>query len=190
MVEEEIKELILIKNKRLFTAITFPESVTKVLERNADLISEYGSFKSNDKDKYHLTMVYIGVTSRVTNVIQGLHASVVEKFKLEFDKVGFFKNQDGLLIWQGIKVSDTLRNLYEDLEEEMSWRGLAKRNREFKPHVTLGRRFVPHEGANLDELNARLEIPEAIDVDRIGLYESSTDEHGMVYKQLDELVLY
>lgn len=182
-------------NRRFFTAIKFNDEVVQALDHNAKVIAENGKIRLADPENYHLTLIYIGATARVSEARQAFHASVREKFEVEFSNVRFLKRNDGMLVWQVVENNADLSALHKQLNEELSWRGFANRNREFRPHVTLGRDFNLKEDQELSidevaEINAKLVTPPSFLVESVGLYESKVVDGKLVYVEIDSLDLY
>ena len=136
--------------RRIFIAINFPEKIKKNLlshqEEIGSLFSQ-GVVRWGKEDNLHLTLVFIGYVSdqevgeacKTVKEVAGRHSS----FSLAFNRIGYGppKKMPPRMIWAEGEALRELSSLKEDLENSLSNSGICfeAENREFRPHVTLGR---------------------------------------------------
>lgn len=84
------------------------------------------------------------------------------------------------------KGIDNTRMIFNDIEDKLSMLGVEKENREFIPHITLGRRKVP--APLLEQQMAALE-PKAFVLDTLILYRSTLTREGAIYDPIWEIKL-
>lgn len=176
--------------KRLFTAIRCTEEVREVLERNAKVLADAGSIRLTRRENFHLTLIYIGETSREQDVRAALRDLISAPFELTFSAAGMFRRPEGLLLWQGVELGPELLALYKQLNENLCWRGFCSPNVSYKPHITLGRRFRPQNGLKAEEVLRDLEIPPVMPVESVSLFESKRVNGLLVYEEIDRLMLH
>ncbi len=88
----------------------------------------------------HLTLAFLGDIEYVDKIKEKLNKVEFKKFSLETDEIGFFPNADYVkVIWIGFKESVGLVKLKEEIDKVLDF----KDDKEFKPHLTIGRvKFV------------------------------------------------
>jgi RNA 2',3'-cyclic 3'-phosphodiesterase len=95
--------------------------------------------------KLHLTMKFLGDTDAGT--IEKLSATLTEiasaqrPFRISYKGLGCFPNsRNPRVIWIGcIPLSSGLEHLHDTIEERCAAYGFEKENRNFHPHITIGR---------------------------------------------------
>lgn len=131
---------------RLFIAINFEEEVKDRLCGAIDRLRENslrGSF--TQRENLHLTLVFIGETQRVDEIKHAMDMVYVNSFFLRIGGLGRFRRQGGDIYWMGVEGNDTLTDIYSRLSGELGQAGFRLENREYKPHLTLGREVVLRE---------------------------------------------
>lgn len=125
---------------RLFIAVDMPEQVTRELAKLQDpnLAVNWSS-----PDTMHLTLRFVGdvqETSGQEQLIQELTAIDMPPMSLTVNGLGYFPpNRQPKVIWAGIMDHPDLMRLQEQVEQACRSAGLEPDNREYIPHVTLGR---------------------------------------------------
>lgn len=175
------------EERRLFTAIRCSDEVREVLRHNAAVLEKAGKIRLTRPENFHLTLIYVGGTSREQDVRMALRELAARPFELSFSEAGVFHRQEGLLIWQGVKLNPALQALYHQLNENLCWRGFCGLDMPYKPHITLGRRFRPGKDVSTEEVLRNLEIPPTMPVDSVSLFESKRDKDRLVYEELERL---
>ncbi|MDR1832868.1 MAG: RNA 2',3'-cyclic phosphodiesterase [Fusobacteriaceae bacterium] len=127
---------------RLFIAINFPADVreslrTLITELRDNAIS--GTFSA--ANNLHLTLAFLGeCDSRETALVKSvLKRLAFAPFSLTLEKTGRFRREGGDVRWIGVGKNDALTQLQRDLCERLREAGFRVDDREFRPHVTLGR---------------------------------------------------
>lgn len=164
---------------RLFTAILFtPEIKTALTDHIAKLkaASTHGNFTI--ENNLHLTLNFIGETDRVVEVKKAMSAIDAEPFTLTLGKPGVFKRSGGDIYWIGVEKNPKLENLHKQLSDALRGRGFLLENRDYKPHITLGREVSlkqPPEFANM---------PLSMTVSRVSLMKSERIQGKLVYTEI------
>ncbi len=95
-------------------------------------------------ENIHLTLKFLG------EVNEGLIPDIKNRlillknkynpFKIDIKGTGAFPNpKHPNVLWIGVEPSEQLKRLYLDIEEAMYECGFEKEDREFSPHLTIGR---------------------------------------------------
>lgn len=138
---------------RLFIAVNFEREIKNILynavcELRTD--SVWGNFTK--PENLHLTLVFIGETppAKISQIIEAIDKCFVDPIKIEFDKSGTFRRDSGDIYWIGIKKNPLLCDLHYQLSEQLKSLGFKIDNREFTPHITLGRQVVTNKNFRRD----------------------------------------
>jgi 2'-5' RNA ligase len=135
---------------RLFIALNIPEEIKqKIIEMRRNLINQipgnqYERLRWEPKEKFHLTLKFIGdVNDLLADEIPN-HLDFIEEYKkvnCELTKFGFFYNKRVLkILWVGFKVDELLNKLVEELNKKLlavSGGSIPLDTREFRVHITL-----------------------------------------------------
>ncbi len=178
-----------VEDKRLFTGIRLNQDVRAVLKKNANQLEQTGKIRLTREENFHLTLIYVGGTSREQDVRLALRELACEPFMVEFSEAGWFHRPEGLLIWQGVKVNAALADLHKQLNANLCWRGFCGPDLKYTPHITLGRRYRPNRNQHLETILPNLEIPPAMLVDSVSVFESRREDDQLVYEELERLEL-
>lgn len=95
-------------------------------------------------DQLHLTLKFLGDISQAQSqqVTQSINHLVVENraFSLEVEGTGVFPNwRNPRTLWIGMKKSNELNTLFQQMETELAALGFSPEGRPFTPHMTLCR---------------------------------------------------
>ena len=102
---------------------------------------------------------------------------------LEFNEIGCFKRREGDICWLGIEKSDRLFSIQKSLHESLAERGFKLETREYRPHITIGRRVKLKDGfdtSGLDDVVGKI----AIGIDKVDLMRSEFTNGRPVYSVL------
>ncbi len=128
---------------RLFTAIDLHPDVLLRLERLLSAWRPEALIKWTPLDNLHVTIKFIGQWSegRLDELDAALTSLVPrEPFQVEVKDLGWFPNERSPhVLWAGVQGGDPLRRLALETEERLAILGIAKEDREFRPHLTLAR---------------------------------------------------
>jgi RNA 2',3'-cyclic 3'-phosphodiesterase len=129
---------------RLFIALNLPDDIKEeIINLRSSVITFYDEFKWEPREKYHLTLKFIGSVRdhMVENIIAKL--SFIEDYKslkCSFTKFGFFYNNDvPKILWFGINIDRNIFSLIDKLNKELTIFSIKPENRKFRPHLTLMR---------------------------------------------------
>ena len=159
---------------RLFIAINFNEEVKAQINQIIDRVksnSVQGRFVS--EENIHLTLEFLGEVQEhrigvIREIMDGLE---FEPFTLGLTKIGCFRRPEGKIYWLGGEDCHTLYEIQKALRQSLIEKGFKLENREYRPHITLGRKVILKEGFNageLDDIAGRIKIG----VNRIDLMKS------------------
>jgi len=128
---------------RLFTAVNFSEDVKEEVACVLDRLRGYGVKGSfTRRENLHLTVVFIGETSRIEAVRQAMDSLCIKPFVLEIGGLGSFRRPGGEILWLGIKHNPNLLAVHNQLCLELNAAGVAVEKRAYKPHLTLAREVI------------------------------------------------
>lgn len=131
---------------RSFIAIELPKEIkTKIAEIQRKLKETKADVRWVNPEGIHLTLKFLAdiEKSQVKEILSATKAALegVKSFSLEIASVGAFpKVEYPRVVWIGIKEeTNTLPTLQHRIEENLSHLGFDKEERDFNPHLTLGR---------------------------------------------------
>jgi 2'-5' RNA ligase len=132
---------------RCFIAIELPENVkAQLTELETTLKTRSPQIvKWVEPGGIHLTLKFLGEVpeEQIDEIIMGIEDAVAgtTSFGLEISGVGAFPNLSRVqVVWVGVKGElDKLLALEQRVESNMEQIGFPKENRDFSPHLTLGR---------------------------------------------------
>ncbi len=169
---------------RLFIAINFTDEMKEQLSGTIRHLKEYavqGNFTRNEN--LHLTLAFIGETARVNEVKQAMNGIWAESFLLNISGLGKFRRDGGDIYWKGAEKTPELLSVYQQLFQVLTAMGFHLENREYKPHLTLGREVILQEG--FDKNAFEKEIPKmSMKVEKISLMKSERINGKLVYTEI------
>lgn len=130
---------------RLFVAILFtPEinaELTYAIEKLRS-IAPQGDFTI--PDNLHMTLAFIGEAkpNRVDDIMSAIEEARPMPFQISLSGLGKFDRKGGDIVWAGIKDNKPLAEYAGRLADALRKKGFDIETREYKPHITLGRRVV------------------------------------------------
>jgi len=159
---------------RAFIAIDLPKEIRTNLEATVQ------KFKARSVhgvrwvpvDNIHLTLKFLGDISsgnleRLTKLLQ-VECAALPSFPVEVAGVGAFPNhRRPRIIWVGVQAPPELKTLQACIESAASQMGIQPEERDFSPHLTLGR--VRNEISFL-ELQALSATLDSIQVGALGRF--------------------
>jgi 2'-5' RNA ligase len=182
---------------RVFTGIKLDES------SRVNLISALKEFKKISSpikwvkpENIHLTLRFLGEMpeDRAALLCRSLSAVNYRSgaFTLRIRGFGKFgRRKDVRILWGGIEALTPLKELYSDLEEQLSKLGFKREERPFSPHLTLGRNkkvFDFRRILDIIEENRSTEIAE-LKVKAFQVFKSTLTADGPIYSVLKEIHL-
>ncbi|MFC2168944.1 RNA 2',3'-cyclic phosphodiesterase [Acidobacteriota bacterium] len=137
---------------RIFIAIEIDKSIKdNLIHLLEKLNKQKGNVKWVKRQGMHITLKFLGeITAEKMSDLKAALRTVANKLKpfpISFQGTGTFptaKKQPKVL-WVGIEKNDNLKLLQGTLEHELEKLGYQKENREFSPHLTMGRVKVPFQ---------------------------------------------
>ena len=187
---------------RSFVAVELPDEVKAALTGvQRQLMSGRQSYvKWASVDGIHLTLKFLGnvAADSVPKLVDALSASArtVSPFPLKLDEVGAFPNvHSPRVVWVGLAGKiDTLAVLQLEVEAALEPLGFAAEERDFSPHLTLGRVRETATREERQELGQRLaalhfESNVTFSVAGINLMRSQLTPGGAIYSRLAHINL-
>ncbi len=183
---------------RTFIAVPIANSIKQELSKfQNQLKSLWGKeVKWVDIPMIHITLDFLGdVDDTLVDSIGQTMRQVLQnqkKFEISLENVATFPEpQRAKVIWAGIQdPQKRLSELNKIFEEAMLQFGIKPEEREFSPHITLGRikEAPPKDIASVLEKYKNIQFGKMI-VDNIILYKSTLRPQGSLYEPLVEIKL-
>lgn len=182
---------------RAFIAVALDPEVKRTLQAFVTVMrSTRGDVRWVRPDGLHLTLKFLGeideaVACRVGTVLADL-AGRHGPFPLGFRGTGAFPNErDPRVLWVGAFAGPGLAVFQEELDSVLEPEGFEREQREFKPHLTLGR--VKGSG-RIREVMAELDKRRdtafgEMTARRVALFESRLRPEGPEYRIVREAEL-
>jgi RNA 2',3'-cyclic 3'-phosphodiesterase len=131
---------------RCFIAIEVPSEIKSAfVALQNDLRSAGADVAWTNPDNVHLTLKFLGeidkkLVSKVEQVCLETISSM-SPFKLGIDRIGLFPNErHPRVLWIGLGGElETLEKLQEQLDERLAGIGFEIEEKDFQPHLTVGR---------------------------------------------------
>lgn len=121
---------------RLFVAVNFSDEMKHCLIKAVEELRKQCSYGNYTREEnLHLTLAFIGETTRVSDVIRVIDGLDVRGFDMTLSGFGNF----GKLYWAGIEDNPRLNLLAMELQDGLRDVGFDIEKRSFKPHITLAR---------------------------------------------------
>jgi len=187
---------------RSFIAIELNEVVKQRLHEIQEILKIPGSecVKWVEPENIHLTLKFLGIVlaENIQAIAEAIRraAEGVNSFTLEIKNPGAFPNLTRVqTIWVGVAGDlKALHNLQSKLENSLKKLGYPPENRNFTPHLTLGR--VRDEASlsfrqNLGKIisSTIIESKLTIQVETLSLMRSQLTRSGPVYSRLSSVEL-
>jgi 2'-5' RNA ligase len=178
--------------KRAFIAVK--------VEPGGELLRMISSFKALlgaenikwvDPANIHLTLAFLGDTEekRIKSITSMLkeRCTGFNEFDFILAGTGIFKNYWGpRVIWVGIRSSEKLIMLNNIITDGLRENGFEIEDRQFRPHLTLGRVKSVKDTENLKKVLEKYRDTEfqKVEVKEVILFESILMQTGPIYKPL------
>ncbi len=173
---------------RTFIAINFDNGTKKYISELQNRVKadcKRGNFTA--VDNLHLTMHFLGeITPEDVEYVKEAMAETAagnRKFKLDFDRFGYFDRGEKCILWLGARKSRELVRLYEMLERNLGKQGFKRERVAFTPHITLAREAVFYYNKRIATDKFKPEF-DGMFVDEICLMESKRINGKLTYKKL------
>lgn len=178
---------------RAFLALEFPASVGEKIAGYIESLKKVApETRWVNSRQVHLTLKFFGsleqeTLDRIANALAPLCSSTAP-FRLTLTGVGGFpKLLRPRVIWVGLGgQKEHLKGLQQAVEETLSPLGIAREDRPFHPHLTLGRNKIPEANESLYHHLRNWAEPESepFRVDEVILFQSDLKRGGSVYTKL------
>ena len=149
-----------------------------------------------EPENMHLTLKFLGNTSseQVEKIKEYFENDIKQNsgFSFNLTGLGFFKSGgQPRVIYSGIVDYQELKNLYDQIENNMFQVGFEKDSRKFNPHLTLGRiKSLKNKRLLFDLVEKfRNEKIQMVEVKEVILYQSILKPEGPTYKPLKKVRL-
>ena len=183
---------------RAFIACEIPESVLENVSKVQEGLKKLDSDASWTRvSSIHITLKFLGdieeeYIAKIAAVIE--EASKGQPpFEISIKGSGAFPNlKNPRIIWIGVEDGTKgLTHLQQPLDYGLNSIGFEREEREFRPHLTLGRVKGPRGKERLSAAVSELKDIKAgsFIVDRVILYKSELKPTGAVYAKLKEVTL-
>jgi len=161
--------------------IAFEKELTKT---NADI-------KLVEPENIHITLKFLGDTDeqKIDAIEQAIKESVegIPPFSITLKGTGVFPNQHYMkVLWIGMTETGSLETIARILDEKLSALGFKKENREFSPHLTIGRIRTARNKEQLIKIIGQYTAKEFMtqQVETITLKKSDLTPKGPLYTTL------
>lgn len=182
-------------NKRIFVAIDISEDARRVTEKYiSELKTEFSNVKVGweKAEKLHLTLKFLGDLNEIQigslfEIVQNISKSN-SNLKFRIAKTGAFPaSRNARVLWLGVDGDvEKLQEINSILENECEKFGF-KKNKKFKPHLTIGRIRELCGSQTLVEKHLENKIePIEFEVSSIVIYESELQPTGSIYRKVKE----
>jgi len=182
---------------RAFIAIELPAEIKDSISRIQEKLKAE-PFKINwvKPQNLHLTLKFLGDTSpeqlnRIKQIISGI--TKIPGFRIKLNTLGVFPDMAATrIIWIGDNQPPLeLKQLAEQLEIKLEISGIARQERPFNAHITIGRiksRLLLSDLQNvIDKIKRDKEGRNwEFDCDKVTLFESTLGPGGPAYTILDQ----
>jgi 2'-5' RNA ligase len=175
--------------KRTFIAVKI-EAGDQLAEIFSMVRSEFrnDSIKWVDINQMHLTLAFLGDTGEETinQVSSMLKKSCTGFGEINFtiSGLGVFRNiNDPRVIWAGIETSEKLSELFNIIKRGLESIGITTEERQFKPHLTVGRVKRLKNRISLEQLIEQYNQTkfQEVSIREVVYYQSILQQEGPLY---------
>lgn len=174
---------------RTFIAIDLPLAIKDQLEKIQNNLSQLPvKAKWVSSKNLHITLKFLGDTSKekIEAIKEVCRKSTREhrSFCIDLENFGFLPNlKKPRVLFVDFSCGKGLESLVETLEENLEKTGF-KKEKKFRPHITLARIKDLKNINQLAQEIDKLKIKSSFDVKKISLYESTLTNKGPIYKEI------
>ena len=169
---------------RLFIAIDFNElkdyflELQKLLPKNAKL---------SLTKSFHLTLKFLGEVqpNNVEKIIENLQNIKFQQFNVFLDSIGIFPTENYIrVVWIGLQPEEKVLGLQKSVDDCL--KGLFKKEKDFKAHITLARvKFPEDKKAFVEELKRIKVDNKKIEIKDFRLVKSTLTPKGPIYEDVE-----
>ena len=169
---------------RTFIAVDIPEDIKEDIEKAKRALKNIGDVKWVERENIHITLEFLGnlepgEVERLKEALsRGLEGE--RKFPLTTGGIGAFPSLSSpRIIWVGVE-GEGIKRLHDRVEGIVKGLGLKVEEREFSPHITIGR-----ARRNIKGFIGGVEIPKkSFIIDGVNLMRSDLTPKGPIYTVL------
>jgi 2'-5' RNA ligase len=177
---------------RSFVAVDIeePEVVRRIENVQREVLQLGLDVKLVERENLHLTLRFLGEIpqSRINDVIKALSGVKANKFQIKLAEIGVFPDLSRpRVLWIGVSQgADELVKLANAVRQVVDKFAEHREEREFTPHLTIGRIKTSRNVEKMRELVARYRGVEfgVVTVDKIKLKKSVLTPRGPIYSDL------
>ena len=184
---------------RAFIAVELGD-ISKITPLVSEIDKADAGYKLVEPEAMHITLKFLGETEErmVPEVQACIEAAVrnIAPFDIGFKGYGAYPNTRRMrILWVGVTGGDALVGIAKYLEDSLEELGFERENREYTPHITLGRLkgdFPKRTGVRaMDVLFDKYKDTDfgGCRVTRILLKKSELTSNGPVYSNILEVLL-
>ncbi len=148
------------------------------------------------RENFHITVKFIGETGdekiyRVRQLLARNYADIAS-FSFLLQGIGVFKNiHQPRVLWLGAQNIEPLKNIFNASEDALEKSGINKVEKNFHPHLTIGRiKYIGHKETLIALLNQYKDHVFGKQlVKEIILFESVLKKHGPAYQVIERFSL-
>lgn len=169
---------------RLFIAINFSEELkTKIETIIQGLKSHAQKGNFTKRENIHLTLVFIGETTKADDVKVCIEGLKVSPFTMTLGGLGYFPRDNGSIYWLGVEKNETLTSVHQQLTEALIKMGLDMERRPYKPHLTLGREVIINKSLKYRDFEKKIE-PMSMEITSVSLMKSERINGKLIYTEI------
>lgn len=157
---------------RLFVAVRFSEETKAALLDAIRKLRESGEGNFTRPENLHLTLAFIGETTRVREASEALARIRAKPFEFKTRGSGRF----GSIVWAGIAENEELTQLAESVRRGLGAAELPFDSKPFVPHITLAREYHARSVIVIPETTTR--------VTRVSLMKSERIDGRLKYSEV------
>lgn len=180
---------------RCFISLELPEELKKNIYGYIEKLKSAGAdVKWIPPENLHLTLKFLGDTTeeRLKSINERLIsiAKAHDRFYLQISGAGVFPNiKYPRVVWLGVHDSNEIAKLRRDIEESMAGLGFKRDDKQFTPHLTIGRvRSLRNKDALIKGLATLKEVDFGkIKVNNITMMKSELKPGGAEHLKLSEI---
>lgn len=169
---------------RLFIAILFDDPVIDQLSCGMASLKQQsiqGNFTR--PENFHLTLAFLGETNQVEKAKRAINTVSFPSFSLLMNRLGYFERTGGNIYWVGMARNPLLSDLHHRLSSALSEDGFRLENREYRPHLTLGRQVLLVPQFNPQKWESEY-LPIHTPVTKVSLMKSERIQGKLTYTEL------
>lgn len=165
---------------RLFIGIMFINE--KNLISIQDILSDVGTGNFTPPSKLHVTLKFLGDVpiEKVAEICNSLETISINPFILECEHI-LLLGENNISAVKLKNQTGKLELLHAEIEAMLYKLGFEKDIRNFLPHVTLARGFIPTKNIDIEQLRFKECF---ISANEIALIESKSDKGRIIYEKV------